>query len=157
MNKTMEKINESKSWCIQNKQNWFDRVNIKVFSQKFFVLFLEEWEKGQKNHKVVFHPWTSLSAWTNIVQQVNITCKITKPKTNKQTTTTKKNLHPLAFKPLWVINRLLLLASESFPGGSAGKEFTCHEGGSILGLERSPRKGKAIHSSTLAWRIPSTV
>ena len=102
------------------------------------------WEKGQKNHKVVFHPWTSLSAWTNIVQQVNITCKITKPKTNKQTTTTKKNLHPLAFKPLWVINRLLLLASESFPGGSAGKEFTCNAGdlGLIPGLGRSPGEGK---------------
>ena len=55
------------------------------------------------------------------------------------------------------------------PGGSAGKESTCNEGdiGSILGLERYPEKkkkkkgtlekGKATHSSILAWRIPWTV
>ena len=42
-----------------------------------------------------------------------------------------------------------------FPGGSAGKEFACNVGdlGSITGLE----KGKATHSTILAWRIPWTV
>ena len=41
-----------------------------------------------------------------------------------------------------------------FPGGSAGKEFACNVGdlGSITGLE----KGKATHSTILAWRIPWT-
>jgi len=46
-----------------------------------------------------------------------------------------------------------------FPGGSAGKESACSVGvlGSIPGLGRSPEKGKATHSSILAWRIPWTV
>ena len=43
--------------------------------------------------------------------------------------------------------------------GSAGKESTCNAGdlGLIPGLGRSPEKGKATHSSILAWRIPWTV
>ena len=41
-----------------------------------------------------------------------------------------------------------------FKGGSAGKESACKVGdlGSIPGLERSPEKEKATHSSILAWR-----
>ena len=40
------------------------------------------------------------------------------------------------------------------PGGSGSKESACNAGdpGSVPGLE----KGMAIHSSTLAWRIPWT-
>jgi len=43
-----------------------------------------------------------------------------------------------------------------FLGGSAGKESACSAGDldSIPGLVRSLEKGTAIHSSTLAWRIP---
>ena len=39
--------------------------------------------------------------------------------------------------------------------GSAGKESACNVGdlGLIPGLGRSPEKGKATHSSNLAWRI----
>ena len=49
-----------------------------------------------------------------------------------------------------------------FPCGSAGKELVCNVGdlGSILSLEgwEDPlQKGKATHSSILAWRIPWTV
>ena len=46
-----------------------------------------------------------------------------------------------------------------FPGGSAGKESACNVGelGSIPGLEDLLEKGKATHSSILAWRIPWTV
>ena len=42
--------------------------------------------------------------------------------------------------------------------GSAGKESACNAGdsGSIPGLGRSLEKGKAAHSSILAWRIPWT-
>ena len=42
-----------------------------------------------------------------------------------------------------------------FPCGSAGKESTCNVGALdlILGLGRSLEKGKATHSSILAWRI----
>ena len=45
------------------------------------------------------------------------------------------------------------------PGGSAGKESACREGdlGSIPGLGDLLEKGKATHSSILAWRIPWTV
>ena len=43
--------------------------------------------------------------------------------------------------------------------GSAGKESACNVGdlGSIPGLGRSLEKGKATHSSILAWRISWTV
>jgi len=46
-----------------------------------------------------------------------------------------------------------------FPGVSAGKESACNAGnlGSIPGLEDPLEKGKATHSSILAWRIPWTV
>ena len=47
-----------------------------------------------------------------------------------------------------------------FPCGSAGKESTCNAGdlGSILGVGRdSLEKGKATHSSILAWRIQWTI
>ena len=44
-----------------------------------------------------------------------------------------------------------------FPCGSAGKESSCNVGdlGLIPGLGRSLEKGKATHSSILAWRINS--
>ena len=46
-----------------------------------------------------------------------------------------------------------------FPGGLAGKESTYNAGdeGLIPGLEDSLEKGKATHSSILAWRIQWTV
>ena len=51
--------------------------------------------------------------------------------------------------------RLMRLGSS----GSAGKESAYNVGdlGSIPGLGRSLEKGKATHSSILAWRIPWTV
>ena len=42
-----------------------------------------------------------------------------------------------------------------FPSGSAGKESTCNVGD--LGWEDPLEKGKATHSSILAWIIPWTV
>ena len=42
-----------------------------------------------------------------------------------------------------------------FPHGSAGKESACSVGD--LGWEDALEKGKATHSSILAWRIPWTV
>ena len=47
---------------------------------------------------------------------------------------------------------------EGFPGGSVGKKSTCNgeDQGSILGWEDPLEKGKATHSSILAWRIPWT-
>ena len=49
--------------------------------------------------------------------------------------------------------------SLGFPGGSAGKESACIMGdlGSIPGWEDPLEKGKATHSSILAWRIPWTI
>ena len=45
------------------------------------------------------------------------------------------------------------------PCGSAGKESACNVGdlGSILGWDDPLEKGKATHSSILAWRSPWTV
>ena len=45
-----------------------------------------------------------------------------------------------------------------FPGGSDGKASACNAGdpGSIPGSGRSLEKEMAIHSSTLAWKIPWT-
>ena len=47
---------------------------------------------------------------------------------------------------------------KSFSGGSYGKESARNAGdlGLIPGLERSPEKGMATHSSVLARRIPWT-
>ena len=47
------------------------------------------------------------------------------------------------------------LTETGFPGGSAGKESKCDAGD--LGWEDTLEKGKATHSSILAWRIPWTV
>ena len=46
-----------------------------------------------------------------------------------------------------------------FPCGPAGKESAFNEGdlGSIPGFGRSLEKGKATHSSILAWRIPWSI
>ena len=54
----------------------------------------------------------------------------------------------------WIYLSLLL-----FSGGSDGKASACNTGdlSSIPGLGRSPEKGLATHSSTLAWKIPWTV
>ena len=62
-------------------------------------------------------------------------------------------------KILWRRDRLPTPVLLGFPWGSAGKESTCNAGdlGSIPGLGRSLEKGKATHSSILAWRIPWTV
>ena len=48
--------------------------------------------------------------------------------------------------------------SPSFPGGSDSKESACNAGdrSSIPWSGKSPKKGLAIHSSILAWRIPWT-
>ena len=55
--------------------------------------------------------------------------------------------------------QIIYLIRKGFPGGSVGKESTCNAGdlGSIPELGRSLEKGKAAHSSILAWRIPWTV
>ena len=58
----------------------------------------------------------------------------------------------------WRTDRLPTPVFLGSPGGSAGKESACSAGdlGSILGWEDSMEKGKATHSSILAWRIPWT-
>ena len=45
---------------------------------------------------------------------------------------------------------------EGFPGGSVGKESACSAADWVrfLGWEDPLEKGKATHSSILAWRIP---
>ena len=45
-----------------------------------------------------------------------------------------------------------------FPSGSAGKEPACNVGNWVrsLGQEDALEKGKATHSSILAWRVPWT-
>ena len=58
----------------------------------------------------------------------------------------------------WSRDRLPTLVFLGFPCGSAGKEPACNAGDlEDLGWEDSLEKGKAIHSSILAWRIPWTV
>ena len=49
--------------------------------------------------------------------------------------------------------------NKGFPCGSVGKESTCNAGdlGLIPGWEDPLEKGKATHSSILAWRIPWTL
>ena len=49
-----------------------------------------------------------------------------------------------------------LFVPHSLPCGSAGKESTCNAGELVrsLGWEDPLEKGKATHSSILAWKIP---
>ena len=58
----------------------------------------------------------------------------------------------------WRRDRLPTPVFLGFPCGSAGKESACKVGdlGSVLGWEDPLEKGKATHSSILAWRIPWT-
>ena len=46
---------------------------------------------------------------------------------------------------------------DSFPGGSVSKESAFTVGVRSLGWEDPLEKGKATHSSILAWRIPWTI
>ena len=61
----------------------------------------------------------------------------------------------------WDTEELIIIEDHGkkvgFPGGSVSKESVCKAGnlGSIIGLGRSLEKGKATHSSFLAWRIPT--
>ena len=52
----------------------------------------------------------------------------------------------------------LTLHGMGFPGDSDGKESACNAGdlGWIPGSEDPLKKGAAIHSSILAWKIPRT-
>ena len=54
------------------------------------------------------------------------------------------------------VNEKQLFILPGFPDSSVDKESACNAGdlGVIPGLGRSPEKGKATHSSILAWRIP---
>ena len=55
---------------------------------------------------------------------------------------------------------IYLSSQQGFPCGSADTESTCNAGdlGLIPGLGRFPlQKGKATHSSILAWRIPWSI
>ena len=65
----------------------------------------------------------------------------------------------LGWEDLLERDRLPTLVFLGFPCGSAGKEFARNAGdlGSIAKLGRSLEKGKATHSSILAWRIQWTV
>ena len=62
----------------------------------------------------------------------------------------------LVGKICWRRDRLPTPVFSGFPCGSVGKESTCNAGdlGSILGWEDPLGKGKATHSSILAWKIP---
>ena len=55
----------------------------------------------------------------------------------------------------WRNDRLPTPVFLGFPCGSAGKESASNAGN--LGWEDPLEKGKATHSSILAWRIPWTV
>ena len=48
--------------------------------------------------------------------------------------------------------------SQAIPGGSDDKEFACNTGDLVQSLDQEDplEKGKATHSSVLAWRIPWT-
>ena len=59
----------------------------------------------------------------------------------------------------WRGDRLPTPVFLGFPCIPTGKESTCNAGdlGSIPVSEDSLKKGKATHSSILAWRIPRTI
>jgi len=57
-----------------------------------------------------------------------------------------------------VLYKCTYVSVKGFLGGSDSKESAYNAGdpGLIFGLERSPGKGMATHSSILNWRIPWT-
>ena len=65
--------------------------------------------------------------------------------------TLSKTLQQLSITCIWQ----LLVHFGGFPGGSDSEESACNVGdlGSIPGLGNPLEKGKASHSSILAWRI----
>ena len=67
----------------------------------------------------------------------------------------------LAIKEWKIIESLkcVVYHVKGFPGSSVGKESACNAGDPVwfLGGEVPLEKGKATHSSILAWRIPWTV
>ena len=67
--------------------------------------------------------------------------------------------HSWVRKIPWRRERIPTPVSLGFPCGSAGKEPTCNVGEWVqsMGWEDPLEKGKATHSSILAWRIPWTV
>ena len=77
--------------------------------------------------------------------------KITPGKTSRAPETDHKP--EVAFR-----NRRLVLSSMGFPGGSGCQESACNKEdlGLIPGVGRFLEKGRATHSSILAWRIPWT-
>ena len=90
-----------------------------------------------------------ISNWTSLIAQV------------------VKNLSAMQEMLVWFLSRENLLERDrlltpvflGFPCGSGGKKSACNTAdlGLILGLGRSPEKGKSTYSSILAWRIPRTV
>ena len=68
-------------------------------------------------------------------------------------------MYSLSFSLLFYILYLILISSIFyFPGSSDSKVSAYNVGdlGSIPGSERSSGEGNGNHSSTLAWKIPST-
>ena len=67
-------------------------------------------------------------------------------------------LFPWVRKICWRKDRLPIPVFLGFSGGSGGKESACNAGdlGLIPGLGDPLEKGKATHSSILAWKIPWT-
>ena len=65
----------------------------------------------------------------------------------------------LGSKICWRRDRLPTPAFLGFPSGSSGKESVCNVGDLVRSLnwEVCLEKGKATHSSILAWRIPWTI
>ena len=91
----------------------------------------------------------SLSSWASL------TAQLTKnPPEMKETP-----VQFLGWKDLLEKGRLPTPVFLGFPCSSAGKGSACSVGDLcfIPGLGRSPEKGKATHSSILAWKIPWTV
>ena len=69
--------------------------------------------------------------------------------------TQEMRFDPWVRKILWTRARLPTPVFLGFPDGLGGKESACSVGD--LGWEDPLEKGKATHSSILAWRIPWNV
>ena len=140
--------------------NWVSHTAV-----RFFIVWATrepKWGKDEINFKREYYSLHSLDIRTCIMlffffihMRASLVAKLV------------KNLPAMQETPVWFLgredplekDRLLTPVFLGFPDDSAGKESACNVGnlGVIPGLGRPLEKGKATHSSILAWRIPWTV
>ena len=145
-----------KIWEILSKMQNFKSIYKTYYQNLLLIKILRLFlctlkvEKLLKNIDIWPHMLTSWFNWYSVHHWY-----WNKGKLNKQT----KKPSPEGLIFLKSLNEYLKLRRTSFPCGSAGRNLPALRETSVwcLGWKDPSEKGKAIHSSILAWRIPCTL